>query len=58
MTSLGDFKGLPEMDWPKSFRWTVARKFAQLTPSRARRTLILSSLEGLQASSAKPKPKS
>jgi predicted transcriptional regulator of viral defense system len=49
MTSLGDFKGLPEVEWPKNFRWKVAQKFARLTPSRARRTLILSALEDLQA---------
>jgi hypothetical protein len=51
MTSLGDFKGLPEVEWPKNFRWKVAQKFARLTPSRARRTLILSALEDLQAAS-------
>ncbi len=48
MTSLGDFKGLPEVEWPKNFKWGVARKFARLTPPGARRTLILSALADLQ----------
>lgn len=48
MTSLGDFKGLPEVEWPKSFKWSVARKFACLTPTGARRALILSALEALR----------
>lgn len=49
MTSLGDFKGLPEVEWPKNFKWTLARKFARLTPAGARRTLILSALEDLHS---------
>lgn len=52
MTSLGDFKGLPEVEWPKNFKWSTAQKFARLTPTGARRALILSALEDLQASSA------
>ena len=51
MTSLGDFKALPEVEWPKNFRWGVVKKFAHLTPSRARRALILSAVEELQAQS-------
>jgi len=49
MTSLGDFKGLPEVEWPKNFKWGTAQKFARLTPTGARRALILSALEDLRA---------
>jgi predicted transcriptional regulator of viral defense system len=49
MTSLGDFKGLPEVEWPKSFKWSLAQKYAQLTPSKARRALILSALKKLKS---------
>ncbi len=35
MTSIGDFKGLPEIEWPKNFSWERARKFARLTPPGA-----------------------
>ena len=48
MTSLGDFKGLPEVEWPKNFKWGVAQRYARLTPSNARRALILTSLEKLK----------
>jgi predicted transcriptional regulator of viral defense system len=51
MTSLGDFKGLPEIDWPNSFQWETARRFARLTPPGARRALILSALEDLRTTS-------
>jgi predicted transcriptional regulator of viral defense system len=47
MTSLGDFKGLPEVEWPKNFKWSLAQRFARLTPIGARRSLILSALEDL-----------
>jgi predicted transcriptional regulator of viral defense system len=49
MTSLGDFKGLPEVEWPKNFKWPLARKFARLTPPGARRTVILAALEDLRS---------
>jgi predicted transcriptional regulator of viral defense system len=48
MTSRGDFKGLPEVEWPKNFKWIMAQKFARLTPAGARRQLILSALEDLR----------
>ena len=48
MTSRGDFKGLPEVEWPKNFKWSMAQKFARLTPADARRQLILSALEDLR----------
>lgn len=51
MTSLGDFKGLPEVEWPKNFKWNLAQKFARLTPAGARRNLILSALINLQMTS-------
>jgi predicted transcriptional regulator of viral defense system len=42
MTSLGDFKGLPEVEWPKTFRWGLTR-------TGARRALISAALEDLRA---------
>jgi len=45
MTSLGDFKGLPEVEFPKGFRWRMAQDFARLTPSRARQGVILSAFD-------------
>lgn len=51
MTSLGDFKGLPEVEWPKNFKWNLAQKFARLTPTGARRNLILSALNDLRTAS-------
>ncbi len=52
MTSLGDFKALPEIEWPPNFKWKMARRFARLTPPSARRALILSALEELRSTSA------
>jgi predicted transcriptional regulator of viral defense system len=52
MTSIGDFKGLPEIEWPKNFSWERARKFARLTPPGARRQLILSGLEDLRGTAS------
>lgn len=49
MTSLGDFKGLPEVAWPKGFQWSIAQRYARITPSKARRALILAALEKLKA---------
>jgi predicted transcriptional regulator of viral defense system len=52
MTSLGDFKGFPEIEWPRNFKWEAARKFARLTPPGARRALMLSALEDLRATAS------
>ncbi len=49
MTSKGDFKGLPELEFPKSFNWKRAYDFAKLTPSKPRHAMILSALETLHS---------
>jgi predicted transcriptional regulator of viral defense system len=49
MTSKGDFKALPELEFPKSFSWKKAESFAILTPSKARRALMIHALDKLRA---------
>jgi len=48
MSSKGDFKSLPELEFPDEFDWKQAEKFASLSQNKSRRTMMLEALERLQ----------
>lgn len=43
------FRSLPEIEFPRSFRWTAAHRFAQAIPGQSRKSMVLTRLQALKA---------